>query len=326
MDRWRFLAPTSGTDAGGGSPPTFSVIIAVYNAAAYLREAIESCLAQSMQALEIIVVDDGSTDDFDGAIAPFLEHVLLIRQANSGESSAKNAAVLAASGDYIVILDADDIAFSDRIEALSAFAVERPDLDIITHDDVLTQDGEFLRNFFNDAHTFPIHKQREEILKRCFIVNPAVKRSAWIEHRGYDENLRIGADWDLWIRMILSGCIAGAVMEPLVEYRQWGGNLTSDRLASFASRVALFSKTQLRGDLSASERIVLENSLVEVQRRMAWEAVRSADPSARSALSSVLRDSRQSFSTRAGAGLALVMPIALRSWMFARRHEVRETK
>lgn len=156
-------------------------------------------------------------------------------------------------------------------------------------------------------------------------MNPAVKRSKWIEHRGYDESLRIGADWDLWIRMILSGCIAGAVVEPLVEYRQWGGNVTSDRLASFASRVALFSKTQLRDDLSASERIVLENSLVDVQRRLAWEALLSADPSARSALSAVLRDSRQSFRTRAGAGLALVMPSAMRKWMSARRNEVRET-
>lgn len=326
MVPWSFRAPAPPIESQSGLSPTFSVIIAVYNAAAYLPQAIESCLVQSMQALEIIVVDDGSTDDFDRAIAPFLDQVLVLRQANRGESSAKNAAVLAASGDYVVILDADDVAFSDRIEALNAFAIERPDLDIITHDDVLTQDGEFLRNFFNETHTFPVHKQREEILKRCFIVNPAVKRSAWIENRGYDENLRIGADWDLWIRMILSGSVAGAVVEPLVEYRQWGGNLTSDRLASFASRVALFSKTQLRDDLSASERIVLENSLVDVQRRLAWEAVIAADPSARSALSAVLRNSRQSLRTRTRAGVALVTPSALRKWMFARRDEVRETK
>lgn len=154
MGPWSFRAPAPAVEIQRGLSPTFSVIIAVYNAAAYLPQALESCLAQSMQALEIIVVDDGSTDDFDGAIAPFLDQVLLLRQVNGGESSAKNAAVLAASGDYVVILDADDIAYSDRIEALNAFAIERPDLDIITHDDVLTQDGEFLRNFFKKPTPF----------------------------------------------------------------------------------------------------------------------------------------------------------------------------
>ena len=317
MTGWSFLAPEPVVEIQRGVSPTFSVIIAAYNAAVYLPEAIESCLAQTLQPLEIVVVDDGSTDDFNGAIAPYLDRVLLLRQANGGESAAKNAAVRAATGDYVVILDADDIAYPERIEALYAFAVERPDLAILTHDDVLTRDGEFVRNYFGEFHTFPISNQREEILRRCFIVNPAVRRSAWLGCGGYDENLRIGADWELWIRIIFSGGAAGAIAEPLVEYRQWGGNLTANRLSAFASRLELFAKTQLRGDLTDSERAALEESLSHIKLRIAREALRAGDPSAKSAIKEVFLDRHQTLKTRVSAGVALVMPSAARKWLGA---------
>ncbi len=315
MSAWRFLAPSPVVEVEQEVAPTFSVIIAAYNAAAYLPEAIESCLAQTLQPLEIVVVDDGSTDDFDEAIAPYLDRVLLLRQANGGESAAKNAAVRAASGEYIVILDADDIAYPDRIEALHTFAMERSDLAILTHDDVLTRDGEFVRNYFGEPHAFPISNQREEILRWCFIVNPAVRRSAWLGCGGYDEKLRIGADWDLWIRIIFSGGAAGAIAEPLVEYRQWGGNLTADLLGSFASRLELLSKTQLRVDLTAPERAVLEESLLKVKRRIALEALRVRDPSAKSAMKDIFLDRHQSVKTRARAAAAFLMPNAARKWL-----------
>lgn len=314
---WSFLAPAPVVEVEQSDSPTFSVIIAAYNASAYLPEAIESCLAQTLQPLEIVVVDDGSTDDFDAAIEPYLDRVLLLRQANRGESAAKNAAVRAASGEYVVILDADDIAYPDRIEALYAFAVERPDLAILTHDDVLTRDGEFLRNYFGELHAFPISKQREEILRWCFIVNPAVRRSTWLECGGYDENLRIGADWELWIRIIFSGGAVGAIAEPLVEYRHWGGNLTADLLGSFASRLELLSKTQLRSDLTATERAALEQSLLKVKRRFALQALHVRDPSAKSAMKDIFLDRRQSVKSRARAAAAFVMPNAARKRLSA---------
>jgi len=112
--------------------PMVSVVIPVYNRASIVVDAIESCLAQSYQKIEIIVVDDGSTDGLAGALRPWDGRFSVLRQANKGVSAARNAGVAAASGDYIQFLDSDDLLHPDaialKIEAFRAVA----DTDICT--------------------------------------------------------------------------------------------------------------------------------------------------------------------------------------------------
>ena len=76
----------------------FSVILPVYNRAANISEAIESVLCQTRPADEVLVIDDGSTDDIESALAPYKDRVRMIRQSNAGVAAARNAAVAAASG------------------------------------------------------------------------------------------------------------------------------------------------------------------------------------------------------------------------------------
>ena len=98
------------------SSVTVSVVIPCYNGAAFLRETLESAMAQTHQALEVIVVDDGSTDD-SGAIAEtFGSPVRVIYQANQGESIARNRAISEAKGDWIAFLDADDLWEPNKLE------------------------------------------------------------------------------------------------------------------------------------------------------------------------------------------------------------------
>ena len=266
-----------------GPVPTFSVIIACYNAAATVGDAIRSCLEQTVPPLEIIVIDDGSTDDLDAALAPYLDDIVLLRQENGGESDAKNAGDAAARGDFVVILDADDVAYPHRHEALGALAAARPDLAILTHDALLTRDGAVLRHYYGEFHPFPVEQQRREILRRCFVINPAVRRSAWLAIGGYDPALRIGADWECWLRMILAGEQVGCVDEPLSDYRQGGEQLTSNRLAEFAGRQQLFAKTLERPDLTATERAAIVDLRTTLDDRMAREAIRTGAPGARRA-------------------------------------------
>lgn len=120
------------------SAPRFSVIIPVFNGAAFVARAIESVLAQTWPAHEIIVVDDGSTDTtarIVGALATRHPGQLrYLHQANRGVSAARNTGASAASGDWLAFLDADDWFYPDRIEAHARFILDDPTLDFLTAD------------------------------------------------------------------------------------------------------------------------------------------------------------------------------------------------
>lgn len=104
------------------SPPTFSVVIAAYQAAETVGDAVRSALEQVWPAHQVIVVDDGSSDDVEGALRPFEGEVELIRKRNGGVASARNAGVEVATGEFVALLDADDRFHPRRLEALSALA------------------------------------------------------------------------------------------------------------------------------------------------------------------------------------------------------------
>ena len=115
----------------GGRDPSVSVMIGVYNGARYLGEAIESVLAQTHPAAELIVVDDGSEDD-SGAIAEsYGPPVVCIRQPNGGMAAARNRAVAAARCEYFAFLDADDRFRSDKLERQLGVFAEDPRLDVV---------------------------------------------------------------------------------------------------------------------------------------------------------------------------------------------------
>ena len=108
--------------------------MAAFQAAETIGEAVESALAQTLPPHEIIICDDGSTDDIGGAIARFGERVRLLRQEHRGPGAAKQTASEAASGEFVVVLDADDTFHPRRLEALGEAAAARPDLDLLTTD------------------------------------------------------------------------------------------------------------------------------------------------------------------------------------------------
>ncbi len=111
--------------------PLISVIIPVYNAASFITSAITSLLAQDYSRLEIILVDDGSEDDFDAAVAALPVEVRVLRQANAGPAAARNLGIRAASADLIAFLDADDLWPDGRLAALLAWMADHPETDVV---------------------------------------------------------------------------------------------------------------------------------------------------------------------------------------------------
>jgi glycosyltransferase involved in cell wall biosynthesis len=246
----------------------FSVITAAYQAAATIGAAVESVLQQTYPALEMIVSDDGSTDSTADALEPFKDDVTVVRNPHRGPGATRNAALRVASGDFVVILDADDVYEPRRLEALAELIQRRPELDIATTDAFLERSGTVVGRFYNESFPFPEENQRAEILRRCFLFAPAVRRERIEDVGGFDESVEVvpAEDWDCWIRLLLDGARAGLVDEPLVRYRLHAGSLTANRARSLRARVTVLEKAATRSDLTDEERRGLEASIVRRRR------------------------------------------------------------
>jgi hypothetical protein len=308
------LAPPPTEPPTRGQRPTFSVIIAAYQASEFIGDAIGSILAQTLPPIEIIVCDDGSTDDLDAALAPYADQITLLRKENGGEASAKNMAMRAASCEFLAILDADDIYFPDRLEALAELSASRPDLDILTADCLVVANGRYIRNCYGGRYRFEVRDQRRGILERNF-VGPgqmAVRRKALLAVGGFDQSFRHATDWDCWIRMIFSGSRVGLVNEPLAEYRVRATGLASSRTKQLEGYVAVLEKTTGRSDLSQVEREILERSLAAQRRRLAFHEAESAvldgRPEARRLALGIALDSAFPRSMRVRAAAAAAAP------------------
>jgi glycosyltransferase involved in cell wall biosynthesis len=275
---WPVLAPAvTGPLPRRAEPPTFSIVIAAYQAEGTVGEAVESALAQTRPPLEVVVCDDGSTDGTADAVRAFGSRVVLLRQPNGGEAAAKNAAVRAAAGEFVAVLDADDAYGPRRLEALSWLATRRPDLDVLVTNAELEVQGEVRRLAYDDSWPFEVEDQRREILRRNFVLGQAaVLRARWLEVGGFDEQVRLTTDWDFFLRMVLSGSRVGMVDAPLAVYRLAAGSLSSDRVAMVHSRIATLRRTAQRQALSDGERRVLHRAVLEQHKELHERRLRAA--------------------------------------------------
>jgi Glycosyl transferase family 2 len=263
----RFLAPPGSVRRGPA--PSFSVLVAAYQVADVIGDALDSIRRQTLAPLETIVCDDGSTDDLARALEPYRDEIQVLRKENGGEASAKNAAAAAASGDFVAILDADDVYLPGRLAALSELAQERPDLDILTSDAYLVVDGRRVRQNYDRTWLFEVDDQRRAILQRNFVFgHAAVRRERLLEHGGFDESIRWTTDWELWLRMILAGSRAGCVDEPLALYRLRETSLTAQRRDLLLGKLATLEKARSNPDLREAERPVLERSLASYRHEL----------------------------------------------------------
>jgi hypothetical protein len=243
-----FLAPPGDSIRASGETPTFSVVITAYQAADTISEAIASALGQTAPPLEVIVCDDGSTDDLEGAVAPFGEGIILLRDQNAGAAAARNRGLARATGEFVAFLDSDDAWLPLYLERLGELASARPDLDLLSSDVFYEADGEIVGRFY-ELNSFDVTSQRRAILRTCFVGWPASRRSRLVAAGGFDESLRIAYDWDAWARVILSGAKAGLVTDPLVRYRLRPGSLASDIPRSLRERVVFLGRLGAHPDV-----------------------------------------------------------------------------
>jgi glycosyltransferase involved in cell wall biosynthesis len=295
--------------------PSFSVLIPAYEAAATIGEAVESLRAQTLAPAEVLVCDDGSGDDLAAALEPYRGFVrLLQKERHRGVAAARNELLEAARGDFVVPLDADDVYAPTRLQRLAELAAARPELDILGTDAVFVSGGRLVGRF-NEKTPFAAERQAEAILDRCFVICPAMRRQRLLEIGGYDESLRTAEDWDVCIRLILTGSAAGSVEEPLLEYRLGGESLTARRSETLRERVYMLEKAAATPDLDPAVREAAERAVSRHRARAleqaAVEAVGEGGAEARRRLLAVARARGVSPRARLGAAIASLAPTRL---------------
>ncbi len=231
----------------GGGEPTFSILVAAYNAAATLAETLQSVLAQTDPDWEALIVDDGSTDDTYDVATSFATRdarITVVRQANRGPASARNAAAKRARGRYFCILDSDDIYREFYLERQRAFLVNYPSFDLYScNADVLDTSGE-VKPFFPEY--YPQHVVSlglSDIIERNIIFIAAViSAESFRALGGFRDGLYHAEDYDLWLRALASGVRHLHNPEVLVRYRLREGSQSTAEEQMLESAVAVFGK------------------------------------------------------------------------------------
>ena len=243
--------------------PQTSVVIPAYNCAAFLPETLESVFAQTYRDLEIILVDDGSTDNTPAVVAPYLNRINYIRQKNGGLPAARNTGIRAAKGEFIALLDADDSWMADKLERqLPRFS--DAEIGIVYSDfSVRYADGRFQPSYLvNRPLASEGHVLENYIRSRFLFPSTMVIRQSCLEEFGvFDEEMLACEDVELFAR-ICSRWKVARVDEPLVIRYEGAHNITSNSTKiNHYTILALQKVLSRQPDLPKSTREVIDKEL-----------------------------------------------------------------
>jgi hypothetical protein len=199
-------------------PGRVSVVIPCFNGARFLSEAIDSALAQTYRDVEIVVADDGSTDDSVAIVARYGERVHGLRQANAGPSAARNLALAAATGEFVALLDADDRFHPRKLERQVDVLRARPDVAAVYCGwQLVDADGRLLPE--RGWPTVDGDLLAQLVLGNLFHpVSVVLRRTVVDVAGGFDDRCPVNEDWDLFLRASRHGTWA-CVDEVLCDYR-----------------------------------------------------------------------------------------------------------
>jgi glycosyltransferase involved in cell wall biosynthesis len=219
-----------------------------YNVEPYVGEAIRSALSQSAGDLEVVVVDDGSTDGTAavvGRLAAEDPRVRLLRQGNRGLAGARNTALRTGRGEYFALLDSDDLWQPGFLAAQLAILQARPDVDIVTGNGWMmggVRDGEL-------ARPFPDSRPDPDLMsilgdERAVFIMTVFRRRVYETVGCFDESLRTNEDYDFWLRAAVSGCRFARNDVPLGRYRIREDSLSASEMRMLRGIRLVFMKTR----------------------------------------------------------------------------------
>lgn len=245
-----------------GKTPTVTVVIPAYNAARYIRQALDSVKAQTFTDYEVIVVNDGSDDreELERILSVHPLSVIYISQENKGVSAARNAAVRVARGEFYAQLDADDQWTPDYLEVQLGVLKDDPDVALVYPNATIIGDGATTQVEFMKLSPSEGDVSFESLVRQqCTVMTCVTARMSAIREAGmFDESIRSCEDFDLWVRIVKN---VGRIVyhrRPLVLYRRHEGSLSSDRVWMTRNLAVVFEKFARTLKLTPSEKATLD--------------------------------------------------------------------
>jgi glycosyltransferase involved in cell wall biosynthesis len=203
-----------------------SIVIPAYNASAYIVEAIESVLAQTVSPAEIIVVDDGSTDNTAAVLEPYQNRIRYIYQENAGVSAARNRAIEAANGDFIAFLDADDVWHPQKLEFQMDVFSRIPALGLLGTQGFDPPAANRPHYDRLPPNPFTFINWRQLAVKNHLFASSVVVRSSILNIAGdFDTTMQGPEDRDLWLRIAEISTVVNLNL-PLTGYRIVPGSVS----------------------------------------------------------------------------------------------------
>lgn len=225
-----------------------SIIIPAYNVEKYIRQSIFSVLQQTYKEIEIIIVDDGSTDSTGSIIAEYSAkdtRITILTQKNRGLAAARNTGLRHAKGEYLCILDSDDIMLPEKIAKQLEFLEQHPEFDITYSDLYHFIDG--TSDVYH--HTMgALGDNQYQTLLLGNVINPNAvffRRSVFEKCGGFDETLRSAEDWEYWLNVAYHKIKFGYQPIPLTLYRMRNNSLSANSVVMMETPIRVLEKQLL---------------------------------------------------------------------------------
>jgi glycosyltransferase involved in cell wall biosynthesis len=247
-----------------------SVIVPAFNVSEYISETLDSIFSQDFSDFEIIVVNDGSpdTNDLERVLERYEERIIYLKQANRGVSAARNTAIRIARGEYIALLDGDDVWLSNKLSEQIGF-IQSGGYDLVYADALLIGESPWPPGTtFMDKSPSDGEVTLESLLAlQCCVLLCTVlaRKQAIIDAGMFDEQVRIVEDFDLWVRMALNGNRLGYQRHVLAKYRYRGDSLSADRIKLHEGGLRVLDGVKARNDLNRRDREALERTATELR-------------------------------------------------------------
>jgi glycosyltransferase involved in cell wall biosynthesis len=251
---------------------TIAAIIPLYNGAPYIKQALESVFSQDRPADEIIVVDDGSSDDGPRIVESMLfvhKRLKLLRKSNGGQGSARNLGVFNTSCDFIAFLDQDDFWYDNHLSVLEDFFISKDDGRlgyVYSNPDRIANNGNIIARCCINNLKHQQHPKRSlmDCLERDMMILPSsslISRKVFLAVGGFDERFKGYEDDDLFIRIFRAGYTAEYINAGLYAWRD-NPTSTSYSRKMMISRELYFDKVtngDITAKLSRAERAVISH-------------------------------------------------------------------